>query len=195
MKPVNTADLKLNDFASFDRALFDEAELALSEQERWKDRFYDALTRTLMLPIPSAPEIIEEFQLCHYIQWMSIWAHSVEKIERKPRRYYLEDHTPTPVPFGCYACLYADEVYGSDEHICPIRVWRKCRCCRIRGDKPGRAYVRWINSLDQEEARAYAYEIAHYEWVDDKECPDYYDDYDRHLKTSIFDKHIWWFRE
>lgn len=146
-------ELKLNDFASFDRRIFKGVKPILFTRRTWKsfsEHCYDKATDTITFPIDHKPTTIEEHQFCHYVLWMTIWAN---KLRSKPRRFcYIDAHgyvKPLHIVCDCFACHY------KTKDKCPIKDWQPCKCLST-----GTLYVNWEAYKDNENA----YGIAHKKW-------------------------------
>lgn len=147
---MDTANLKLNDFAVFDRLIFNSKQPDLSERRLWKSWTANHLSKdkwNLDIPIDHFPRTITEYQFCHYVFWMAIWA---EKLHSKPLTTY-KDGTLMTVTAQCFACAYQKE---EGICVCPIKVWQPCKCVY------GSDYNKW-RFLGNNDA---AYRIAHLEW-------------------------------
>lgn len=144
-----TTNLKLNDFAFFDQLIFNNA------QPDWRSRaryYYNENSKTIDIPIDHYPQTIAEYQFCHYVLWMTIYA---EKLWYKPCPTYNGGKC-MPIDSFCFACGYAN-----DKHTgrCPIKIWQPVCCCADVGS----LYRTWVDFCSDETA----YDIAHLEWTED----------------------------
>lgn len=145
--------VKLNDFETFNRILFNEKEMKLPEKERWK-KFYDGYFVTI--PIPMKPVTIEEHQFCHYVYWMSIWANKLIYKPNIRRRFGTgkDSDEGMRIISKCFACAYRYRTPGN----CPIADFD----CSYHNNyvKKCRPYMRWIDYGDT----SAAYDVAHLLW-------------------------------
>lgn len=152
--------VNLNDFETFDRLLFNEDEMKLPEEERWK-KFWDG--ESVVIPIPMRPDTVEEHQFCHYVYWMTIWA---KKLIYKPpimRRFGTGEGSEEGMRSlaRCFACAYKIKVRGK----CPIAEF-DCRSSDSNcATKPG-PYNEWF---DHASVLA-AYNVAHLIWEERDSC-------------------------
>lgn len=162
---MNTSNLKLNDFKSFEDFLFTEEEQKLYGLKRF-DKFIknvDGPCYAVRIPFSESIETIEEFQLCHYLYWMCI-AHTNCTI--KPT-ISLQNGYLMLVASHCFACEFAR---GHNCRHCPIRVWREGKSC-ARGITD---YVMWLYSTGSLSRSYYAQNIARLEWSEvEEDCAKY----------------------
>lgn len=157
-------NLKLNDFQLFDSLLFSNKECSLPTKKRW-EKFITKSYRSsniVDIPIPHPPQTLAEYQFCHYVYWMCIWAGSFYS---KPAiRYKWNETEMRPhVAAGCFACEYKwHPEDGRKRGSCPIAIYGNCTTsigpCNIRSlENP---YPKWFINLNPDAA----YDIAHLEW-------------------------------
>lgn len=152
---TDTTMLVLNDFASFDRAIFNDMRPVVLTKRAWRSAtkdYYNENIGRLTLPIDHAPVTIEEHQFCHYVLWMTIWS---DNLFGKPITLCYKDTdgniTPLRILNECFACHYRRY---SD---CPIKKWQPCKCLGLNT-----LYSKWNRTRNSEAA----YKIAHLEWED-----------------------------
>lgn len=153
--------LSLNNFDAFDHILFNEDEMKLPENERWK-KFYHADEGAIYIPLPEEPKTEVEFQFCHYIYWMTIGACL---LDRKPAIYFkFADKSFVYRPYlDCFACEYKQRMR---EEGCPCDCPIKRFCCgdpnkSCVGD-PESPYLRW--RYEPWNAEKHAYGLAQLRW-------------------------------
>lgn len=148
---MNT-DIKLNDFASFDRAIFNGTRPIMFTKRAWRSWATDHLGnfyRDLVIPIDHFPNTIAEYQFCHYVLWMTIWA---KDLSIKPVLTY-KDGVYMDISTRCFACEY---MKNKKRAVCPIVAWQQCRCTT----KSDSEYRKWSIRSDKRSA----YRIAHLKW-------------------------------
>lgn len=156
--------MQLNDFEAFDRILFNENEVKLPEDERWK-KFYHADEGAIYIPLPEEPKTEVEFQFCHYIYWMTIGACQLVK---KPIIYFkFADKSFVYHPYlSCFACEYKLQVKeGGRPCDCPIKRFFCASDDKSCIGDPVSPYQMWIQQPFNSEK--HAYELAQLRWRED----------------------------
>lgn len=151
---MDTTNIALNDFASFDRAIFGGTRPVMFTKRAWRSytkNRYNKTDRSLILPIDHKPTTIEEHQFCHYVMWMTIWANG---LTAKPKMLYYEiepgESLELRVQSTCFACQY-----GLGKR-CPIMVWQPCCCLTGKTE-----YTEWSYNGQSSDS---TYKIAHLAW-------------------------------
>lgn len=171
-------NVRLNDFASFDQVLFNAEGMALPEKERWK-KFYHDDKEAIFIPLPNMPTTISEYQFCHYIYWMTIWAN---ELTYKPWIYFsfMGKVTKPVVASACFACEYVVQERLEYTDYCPIKLYR-CVLDKRCVENENSPYSEWIeatmhlqsysdlSTAKKDELNACTYAIAHLEWEEKNE--------------------------
>lgn len=168
----------LNDFTRFDQVLFNTEDMRFPEKERWK-KFYHDDVEAVYIPLPEMPTTISEYQFCHYIYWMTVWAND---LTYKPWIYFsfMGKVTKTKVSFACFACEYVDKNGLGCTDYCPIKLYRCVRDEKCVENENG-PYTEWVgvtmhrqsysdlSAAKKDELNACTYAIAHLKWEEKNE--------------------------
>lgn len=174
-------NVHLNDFASFDQVLFNSKDMKLPEKDRWK-KFYHDEKEAIYIPLPDMPTTIGEYQFCHYIYWMTIWAN---ELAYKPWIYFsfMGKVTKPRIPCSCFACGYVTRSKLEHTDYCPIKLYRCNGDEKCVKNKKG-AYKKWaeififagdkhyiddLSASDLKELNVFSYATAHMEWEEKTE--------------------------
>lgn len=177
VKPMKL-NVNLNDFASFDQVLFNGEDMKLPEKERWKKFYHDDM-EAIYIPLPDMPTTIAEYQFCHYIYWMTIWAN---ELAYKPWIYFsfMGKITKPHIACACFACEYVVRERLEYTDYCPIKLYRCAADKKCVENKNG-PYAEWATTnLDtisyadfhideKDKLNACTYATAHLKWEEKNE--------------------------
>lgn len=156
---MNTRNLKLNDFETFDKLIF------RGNKPNW-EKFYDPKYSAFYPPIPN-PKTEVEFQLDHYALWMTIAHYGLTSKPQIFRRRGFRFRDALHARGRCYACSWHYHIYNSASCTNPLY---PCPLTSSDGDKScGPEWHKWCHLCQVHpesivHIQQAAYNIAHIEW-------------------------------